>query len=77
MNTSASSYITFAPATKEAERIDIMAPLLNAMLEEFDSGKMKQGVEAFNNEIMERLDAAGLLQKEKIAQVERVGVHTD
>ena len=54
-----------------------MAPLLNAMLEEFDSGKMKQGVEAFNNEIMERLDAAGLLQKEKIAQVERVGVHTD
>ena len=77
MLASTSGYITFSASATEAERVEVMAPLLNAMLAEFDSGKAKQGVEAFNDEVMGRLDAAGLLEKGKICQVERVGVHVD
>ena len=77
MDASSSSYITFGAVTTEAERVAVMSPLLNAMLSGFDSGNAKQGVEASNNETMERLGVAGLLQKGKICHVETVGVHPD
>ena len=77
MDISSNSHITFGSATPESERVTVMAPILNKILEDFDSGKSKQGVEAFDNEIMQRLDASGLLEKGKIIQVERVGVHPD
>jgi hypothetical protein len=77
MDLSSNSHITFGAATPESERVTVMAPILNKILEDFDSGKSKQGVEAFDNEIMQRLDASGLLEKGKICQVERVGVHPD
>ena len=77
MDASSSSYITFGAVTTEAERVAVMSPLLNAMLSDFDSGNAKQGVEAPNNETMGRPDAAGILRKDEICQVERVGVHPD
>ena len=73
----ASKYKTFSEDTTLADRVAVMAPIFTEMLESHDGGTMKQGVEAFNNEIMEMLDAAVLLERGKVLQVDRVGVHPD
>ena len=51
-----------------------IAPELKRMVQEHEEGTYKEGVEAFNSEIMHIIEKSGLLVEEK-KHVSCVGVH--
>lgn len=68
---------TFPTSTPIQERIAIIAPVINALIQQHDDGKMADGVETFQEEMLNRIEAAGLMEKNKWLQVDVVGVHPD
>ena len=58
-------------------KVEMLAPILNKLIEDFESGSLKDGTEAFNNQAYALIDDCGLMEKGKIFQVGRVGVHPD
>lgn len=73
---SPSSHISFELGVPIASRVSTISPIINAMIEEHDSGNSALGVEAFQEDIIGRVRAAGLLEN-KWLKVEHVGVHPD
>ena len=59
-----------------AARVQVLAPIVNSMIEEHDSGTSAIGVEAFQDDLIGRIKAAGLME-ERWLKVDGVGVHPD
>ena len=72
----ASLQISFDIGTPISERVEAISPIVNSMIEEHDSGDSLIGVEAFQDDLMGRIRAAGLMEK-KWLKVDEVGVHPD
>ena len=65
------------PATESYQsRAEKLAPTINKLIEDFEGGGIK-GVESFQDEILQRMDSAGLLDKQVWFEFEKVGVHVD
>ena len=67
----------FAKDVPISVRVSEVAPVINASLESFDAGLVTIGAETFSEEIIGRIDAAGLLDKNQWVDVEFVAVHPD
>jgi len=61
-------------AKAQSTKIMEVAPILKELAQMHELGTSKEGVEALNNKLMQIIDGAGLLQKEK-RLVDNVGVH--
>lgn len=72
----ASSYINFDMGVPIVDRVSVLSPIINAAIEEHDSEDASVGVEAFTEDLLARIRAAGLMEKKWIP-VEKVGVHPD
>ena len=59
-----------------AARVQVLAPIVNSMIEDHDSGTSAIGVEAFQEDLTGRMKAAGLMEQ-KWLKVDAVGVHPD
>ena len=46
-----------------ADRVNVISPIINMMIEDHDSGECSLGVEAFQEDIIGRIRAAGLMEK--------------
>mgnify|MGYP000143521087 FL=1 len=73
---SPSGPIVFGSEVSMADRVSVISPLINMMIEEHDSGESYLGVEAFQEDLIGRVRAAGLMEKKWIMP-EWVGVHPD
>ena len=71
--------ISFDPDATISERVAKVAPVLNDVLVQLEDGRMAEvvGVEKFDEELYVFIDTAGLLDKGRVYQVERVCVHPD
>ena len=54
-----------------------LTPIVNSMLDLHEAGDWKEGVEAFQADLTNRMFAAGLLRKDVWVDVEEVGVYPD
>ena len=59
-----------------AERVKLVAPILNQLIRDWRERKYTKGVESFQQDLINRLRKAGLMKK-RIYTVDRVGVHPD
>ena len=73
----ASMYPTFPASTSLAKRCDVVAPQLNTLIEDFDAKKYVGGIEVFQDELVERVRAGGLLTDDAWYQGEQVIIHVD
>jgi hypothetical protein len=65
------------PATMPIEgRVEIVAPILNKRIEDFEAGRLKDGVQTFQEQLLVLIESAALSDKRWI-MVEKVGVHPD
>ena len=73
------SKMTFPAGTSKAERISAIAPMLNKAIDELDEGELckSMGVETFDDELLDILFEAGLLDKQRVYQIDRVCIHPD
>ncbi len=55
--------ITFGMGMSMADRVNVVSPIINMMIEEHDSGDCSLGVEAFQEDLIGRIRAAGLMEK--------------
>ena len=69
-------HLSFNMSVPVSDRVAVLSPVINSMVEEHDSGEAVVGVEAFQEDIIERIRSAGLLES-KWLQVDHVGVHPD
>lgn len=69
--------MSFPADTSIAERVAALSPILTTMIEQFEAGEWKDGVEAFQDDMVGRLFAAGLLKKDVWLDIMEVGVHPD
>lgn len=70
-------FARFAEDVPILERVATIATVINESLDDFDTGKISIGSESFSEQMLERIFAAGLLQKEQWYDVELVAVHPD
>ena len=75
-SSSISSHISFDMGVSVATRVATIAPIINSMIEEHDKEDSALGVEAFQEDMIGRIRAAGLLVPKWI-ELEFVGVHPD
>ena len=68
--------ITFGMGMSMADRVNVVSPIINMMIEDHDSGNSLLGVEAFQENIIGNIRAAGLMENKWISP-EWVGVHPD
>ena len=47
--------------TSIADRVKVLSPIINMMIEQHDSGSSKIGIEAFQTDLMNRIKSAGLM----------------
>ena len=73
----ASSHIRFNMGVSVADRVAVLSPAINMMIEDHDSGVSCIGVEAFQDDIIGRIRAGGLMMEKQFLQVDNVGVHPD
>ncbi len=73
---SPSGHIPFDTGMSMADRVNVISPIINMMIEDHDSGDSSLGVEAFQEDLIGRIRAAGLMEKKWIMP-EWVGVHPD
>ena len=61
------------------DRIAAVAPMLNAAIQQMDEGDLHKsmGIEKFDDELFKVIDTAGLMDKNRVYQVEKVAVHPD
>ena len=71
-----SGHLTFDLGVSIADRVAALAPIINLMIEEHDSGESSLGVEAFQEDLMARLRVAGLMIQLWMG-VDVVGVQPD
>ena len=65
------------PATMPIEgRVEIVAPILNKKIEDFEAGRLKDGVQTFQEQLLMLIESAALSDKRWI-MVEKVGAHPD
>ena len=72
-----STHMVFAVAVKKESRVAAVAPLINMMIESYELGEIDDGVEVFQEMLVQKIRAAGLLDDDVWLQVEVVGVHPD
>ena len=75
-STMASIEIKFDMQMPIADRVTAVAPIINKMIDSFDSADSTVGVEAFQDDLQSRIRAAGLMEK-KWLSIDTVGVHPD
>ena len=68
--------IKFSEEVPKKERIAAVAPIINALIEQFENQTLKDGVETFQEQLMERIRAAHLSEMEWI-KCECICVHPD
>jgi hypothetical protein len=68
--------MSFDKGLSMADRVNVISPIINMMIEDHDSGDSALGVEAFQEDLIGRIRAAGLMEKKWIMP-EWVGVHPD
>lgn len=73
---SAPSHLSFDLGVSIADRVAVLSPVINVMIEGHESGDYAVGVEAFQDDLIGRIRTAGLLET-KWLQVDHVGVHPD
>ena len=71
-----SGYMQFEIGVSIANRVAAIKPIINALVEEHEADESRVGVEAFQEDLMARIKAAGLMET-KWANVDEVGVHPD
>ena len=71
------NYQTFTDTAPVEERVSVLAPVINQLLEQHDSGESEIGAESFSEDIICRIDAAGLLEKGRWVKVQHVAAHVD
>ncbi len=58
---SPSGPIVFESQVSMADRVNVISPIINMMIEDHDSGDCSLGVEAFQEDLIGRVRAAGLM----------------
>ena len=76
-NTAWATHMTFQPDTSINDRVEAIAPVVNAMCEAFVAGDVKDGVQFFQDMVISKIRAAELLTDDMWTQVDNVGVHPD
>ena len=74
--TMASIQFNFDMQMPIADRVCAIAPIINSMMESFDSADATVGVEAFQDDLQNRIRAAVPMEK-KWLNIDTVGVHPD
>ena len=66
-------------SVSKMDRIAAVAPMLNAAIQQMDEGDLHKsmGIEKFDDELFKVIDTAGLMDKNRVYQVEKVAVHPD
>ena len=72
-----SNAIIFPMETAIVSRVDVMAPMINQLIQDHENGESKDGVEAFQHDLLVRIDSAGLLEKDQWYELDNVGIHPD
>jgi len=57
-------------------RVEIVAPIVNKKIEDFEAGRLKDGVQTFQEQLLMLIESAALSEKRWI-MVHKVGVHPD
>ena len=60
-----SIYPTFPASASLVQRCDLVAPQMNKLIEDFDDNKYIGGIEVFQEELLERMRAGGLLTEDE------------
>ena len=76
MSKPSSSHLSFDMGVPIATRVATISPIINAMIEEHDNEANSFGVEAFQEDVVARIKAAGLMATTWVP-VDHVGVHPD
>ncbi len=63
---SPSGLIPFDMGMSMAARVHVISPIINMMIEDHDSGDSSLGVEAFQEDLIGRIRAAGLMENKWI-----------
>ena len=72
-----STHMVFAETVKKESRVAAVAPVINKMIETYELGEIDDGVEVFQEMLVQKIRAAGLLDDDVWLQFEVVGVHPD
>jgi hypothetical protein len=67
--------LQFDRSVSKTERIKQLAPLLNKAFDDFD--EQIEGTEEFDADVMATIDAAGLLDKNRVVKVQGIAIHPD
>ena len=66
MDASWTTHIRFPSGTELADRVAASAPVLNHMCDAFDSGQVKDGVQAFQTLLVDKMREADLLYEQRL-----------
>ena len=72
-----SNHATFPTSVGVETRVSVTAPVVNTMIADFFANTLKDGVQVFQEVLLSKIRAAGLLEDDQWHQVDDVGCHPD
>ena len=76
MDASAAMLLALPAAMPIEGRVEVVAPILNKRIEDFEAGRLKDGVQTFQEQLLVLIESAALSDRRWI-MVDKVGVHPD